>query len=263
MDANMEIILSGCCGKMGNSIICATKNFKDCKIVGGIDRTPKACGFPVFETPEEINIKCDVIIDFSHPNNILPLLDYCKKKTIPCVIGTTGFDDSQISKINEFSQYFPIFMSSNMSLAVYVLNELAKIVTKKLGKDFDVEIVEKHHRKKIDAPSGTALTLANSISQTFNNVHNMKMNLTYDRHLLQKDRAKNEIGIHSIRGGSINGEHEIIFAGDGEVLTISHQAESREIFANGAIKAAKFLHKLKGKRSNGMYSMQDLTKDHS
>lgn len=246
-----KIILSGSGGQMGNAVIRAVADRSDCSIVAGISKnsSENAC-FPVFNSPAEINVAADVIIDFSNPELLDSLLNYATCKKMPIVICTTGFSEAQIEKIKTASKLIPIFFSGNMSIGINLLIELAKKATKVLDGSFDIEIIEKHHNKKIDAPSGTALMIANAI----NNSDIRDLNYVYERQSKRAPRENNEIGIHAVRGGSIVGEHEVIFAGKNEVLTLSHSAQSKEIFAIGAINAAVFLCT----QAAGLYNMADL-----
>ena len=209
--------------------------------------------YPIYADMNQITEKPDVIIDFSNPALLESLLIYAKEKKVPAVICTTGFSKEQTERIKEASKTIPILYSRNMSLGINLLVELSKIATGILGENFDVEIIEKHHNKKIDAPSGTALMLAEEIAERMPE----KAAFTYDRSKERKSRTKNEIGIHSVRGGTIAGDHEVIFAGNKEIITLSHHAESREIFAVGALRAAEYLAKVK---TAGFYTMKDVIK---
>ena len=191
-----------------------------------------------------------MIIDFSHPNALDALLSYCTMNSVPAVIATTGYSEEQTAKIKQTAQQIPIFFTFNMSLGINLLVELGKKAVNVLGGQFDIEIVEKHHNLKKDAPSGTAIMIAEALNKELDG----KMRYVYDRHSVRKPRDPDEIGIHSIRGGTIVGEHDIIFAGHDEVITLSHSAASKEVFANGSINAAVFLS---GKES-GLYDMSDL-----
>lgn len=251
------ILLSGCNGKMGKAVTANAAADDGCEIVGGIDLFDKCLsGYPVFSSPalvsKEIIEKTDVIIDFSNPSAIAGLLEFAVKNSIPAVISTTGLNDAQINLIKAASSKIPVFFSANMSLGVNLLCELAKKAASVLGDSFDIEIVEMHHNQKIDAPSGTALMIADSIKEELDE----GVKYEYDRHSKREKRTKNEIGIHSVRGGTITGEHQVIFAGHDEIITISHSARSKELFATGAVNAAKFLC---GKPA-GLYSMSDMLK---
>lgn len=248
-----QIILCGCNGKMGQVITRCVEERGD-QVAAGIDITgvQKNC-YPVFRTPGEVNVKGDVIIDFSHPSVLPSLLEFALARKLPAVISTTGYSEADIASIHEAAKQIPIFFSGNMSLGINLLIELAQRAAAVLGDGFDIEIVEKHHNQKVDAPSGTAYMLANGIAEVLEE----KPEYVYDRHAVRKKRAKNEIGIHSVRGGTIVGEHEVIFAGHDEVITLSHSAQSKEVFAVGSVNAALFLI---GKPS-GLYSMNDLLAD--
>lgn len=250
----IDIMLSGACGKMGNAVANAVKNNDKFKIVCGVDKkyVNSKYDFEVFETFDKVSLKPDVIIDFSSPEMLDGLLDFAVNKKVPAVIATTGFSEEQIKKIKSVSEKIPVFFTFNLSLGINLLKILCKKAVEILGGDFDIEIIEKHHNQKLDAPSGTALMLADSINETVSN----KYNYEFDRHSRRMKRSKNEIGFHSVRGGTIVGEHEVIFAGNDEVITISHEAYSKAIFANGALKAAEFL---KDKKS-GLFNMDDILK---
>lgn len=248
-----RIILSGALGKMGKAITTCVENRNDCQIVAGIDLADAECTFPIFKSFNNIDVDADVIIDFSHPSVLEDLLAFAKEKKIPAVIATTGLNEQQIEDIKTASNDVPLFFSANMSIGVSLVSELAKKAAKVLQGSFDIEIVEAHHNQKIDAPSGTALMLADSISEALDE----KPIYEFDRHSKRMKRTKNEIGIHAVRGGTIVGEHEIIFAGPDEVIKISHSAYSKQLFANGSVNAGLFLV---GKES-GFYSMKDLVND--
>ncbi|MEG2074223.1 MAG: 4-hydroxy-tetrahydrodipicolinate reductase [Angelakisella sp.] len=251
----IKIILSGCCGTMGQAVAAAAAERDDCEIVAGLDRNMnKPTNFPVYTDIHAIAEDFDVIIDFSTPKALDGLLEFALTRKKPLVIATTGFSEDQIGLIENAAAAIPVFFSANMSLGVSLMRELAVIAARVLGGHFDIEIVEKHHNKKIDAPSGTALMLANAVSQAV--PYDAKY--VYDRHSSRVARDKADIGIHSIRGGTIVGEHEVIFAGQDELLTLTHTAYSKGIFAYGALSAAIFI---KGQKS-GLYEMSDLTQNH-
>lgn len=246
-----RIIISGANGKMGKVIQSVVSTRDDCEIVAGIDLNTEENGsFPVYSTIFQVNEDADVIIDFTNPVLLDDLLSYSKKTGIALVLATTGYDDDQKKKIEEASKTSPIFFTYNMSMGINLLSSLAKKAVEILGNDFDIEIVEKHHNQKIDAPSGTALMLADAMCE----VTPSPMKYEYDRHSKREKRTKNEIGIHAVRGGTIVGEHEIIFAGRDEIITLSHSARSKEIFAVGAVNAAVYMN---GKPA-GMYDMKEL-----
>ena len=250
----IKIIMNGCNGKMGQVITRLVADTDDCEIVCGIDINDNIQNtYPVYKTLTDFGGKADVIIDFSHPSSLTSVLNYAKSTKTPAIICTTGLSAEQKAEIGGAANEVAMFFSANMSLGVNVLVDLVKKATKVLEDNFDIEIIEKHHNLKIDAPSGTALTIADAIAETLTD----EAEYVYDRHSVRKKRSKNEIGIHSMRGGSIVGEHSVIFAGQDEVIEIKHQATSKEVFAVGAVKAAKFLA---GKPA-GMYDMNDLIRE--
>ncbi len=247
-----DIMLCGCQGKMGRVIADCVSARDDCRIIAGVDvNTEEKREFPVYRSPSEATVNPDVMIDFSHPSLLEELLTYSLGNRVPLVIATTGYNEEQIARIETAAKEVPIFFSFNMSLGVNLLAELAKKAAQVLGGQFDIEIVEKHHNRKLDAPSGTALMLADAINETLDN----REHYVYDRHSVRRKRDPNEIGIHSIRGGTIVGEHEIIFAGRDEIITLSHTAMSREIFAVGSLNAAVYMA---GKKEAGLYRMSDM-----
>lgn len=249
-NTNRKILLTGCNGKMGKAISGCVSKREDSFIIAGFDRiTETSYPYPIYTNISEYNGDADVIIDFSHPTLTASVIDYAVKNNIPAVIATTGLDAADYAHIKEASKTIPIFQSANMSIGVSLIAELSRKAAAVLSNNFDIEIIEKHHNQKIDAPSGTALLLADEINDSLNN----SMEYTYDRHSVRKKRDKNEIGIHSIRGGTIAGEHEVIFAGHDEIISIKHTAVSREIFAIGAVNAAMYLCNQKP----GLYNMKD------
>ena len=247
-----DILLSGCCGKMGKAVSALADSREDVKIVAGIDIARCECAFPTFVSPFSFDGKADAIIDFSSPAAVPGLLEYAVKTKTPAVIATTGLEEAHIALIHKAASEIPVFFSANMSLGVNLLCELAKTAAKVLGKSYDLEIVEAHHSQKVDAPSGTALMIADAVSGELEE----KPTYEYDRHARREKRPHNEIGIHSIRGGTIVGEHEIIFAGYDEVIKLSHSAQSKELFAAGAVNAAVFIKD----KAPGLYSMSDLVR---
>ena len=247
----VNIAITGACGKMGRVIADIISARSDCSVCAGVDIVAEQYSdFPVYKNVNELTSKPDVIIDFSHPSALDPLLDYCKINNVPVVVATTGYTDDQIKQIKAAAEQIPVFFTFNMSLGINLLVDLAKRATKVLGDQFDIEIVEKHHNLKKDAPSGTAIMLAEAINEELDN----KMHYVYDRHSVRKPREKTEIGMHSIRGGTIVGEHDIIFAGRDEVITLSHSAGSKQVFAVGSVNAAVFLSGCE----KGLYQMSDL-----
>ncbi|MBQ2676152.1 MAG: 4-hydroxy-tetrahydrodipicolinate reductase [Clostridia bacterium] len=246
-----RILLSGCSGKMGKVIASCVKARTDCEIAAGVDITGERYDvFPVYKSFDDVTEKADVIIDFSHPSALGGVLNYAVANSLPAVIATTGMDAQHIEMINEAAGKTAVFFTYNMSIGVNLLADLAKRATAILGEDFDIEIIEAHHNQKIDAPSGTAIMLADAVTSATDTAYHFE----YDRHSKRQKRDKREIGIHSIRGGTIVGEHQVIFAGRDEIITLSHSARSKEIFAVGSINAALYLV---GK-NEGIYNMSDL-----
>ena len=246
----MKVLINGCNGKMGQVLAKEITRTPDVEILCGFDRIDTGDNpFPVFTNIEDINLIPDVIIDFSVPVSTFNILEFAKRKNIPIVIATTGFTDSELQKIKEYSEYIPVFRSANMSYEINLISKLVAEIATKLP-DTDIEIIETHHNRKIDSPSGTALILADSINEALDN----KMDYEYNRHSKREKRSKKEIGIHSIRGGNECGKHTVIFFGENESLEITHNVNSRAVFASGAIKAAFFLvHK-----NPGLYNMNNM-----
>lgn len=248
----LHIILNGCFGRMGQELQKEINNSEDLTVVAGIDRDRQEADFPIYQTLADATETADVVIDFSHDSSVAALVDQCVQKKLPVVVATTGLSEKTKQKIQEASRTIPIFYSANMSLGINVLIEALQKITPALEEDFDIEIVEKHHNQKKDAPSGTALLLADSI----NDVCQEKKDYVFGRSGKENTNPINEMGIHAVRGGTIPGEHTVIYAGNDEVIELKHTALSRGIFANGALKAGKFLKD----QNPGMYSMSDLLK---
>ena len=247
----LDIILVGCCGRMGAAVTSAADGRDDLKIVAGVDiRDNGRCPYPVYGSIAGFDGKADVIIDFSNPASLPSVLEYAVKNNTPAVLCATGYDERDAEAIAEASAKVAVFRSGNMSLGINVLSKLAEAAAKILGGSFDVEILEAHHGNKLDAPSGTALMLEKSVEKGLS----YEPELVYDRHERRAKRPKNEIGMHSVRGGTIVGEHEIIFAGNDEIVQLSHTAMSRNIFADGALSAAAYL----AGKAPGMYDMGDV-----
>lgn len=247
----INTILHGCSGRMGHIITEICEKDENIEIVAGVDAFGSAyAGYPVFRTLDECP-EADVIIDFSNSTAIDGLLEYSVRKNVPAVVCTTGLSEEQMSALNKASEKTAILKSANMSVGINLLEALiAEAAPKLAAAGFDVEIVEKHHNQKIDAPSGTAIMLANAINETLDN----SKHYVYDRHSRRQKREKSEIGMHSIRGGTIVGEHDIIFAGNDEVITLSHSAASKMVFAEGAVNAAVFLKD----KPAGLYDMSQM-----
>ena len=247
----LNIMLCGCGGRMGAALTAAAQAAGD-RVVAGVDVNPAADStYPVFTSPDEFTGHADVIVDFSHHSALSSLLAYAKRTATPIVVCTTGHSEEQLLEMKAAAKEIPVFFSRNMSLGINLLMALCRRAAATLGLDFDVEIIEKHHNKKLDAPSGTALMLADCIKETDESA---PRTYVYDRQKERRARARGEIGIHAVRGGTIVGEHDVLFAGKDEVITLSHSAASREVFATGAMRAAHFM---KGKPA-GFYNMDDV-----
>ena len=246
----MNILLNGANGRMGNEIINAVEQQNDLKIVCGFDREYSIQGkFPIYNKTDDIKEDVDVIIDFSVPVATFEILKYAKENKVPTVIATTGFDENQLNEIEEIAKEIPIFKSSNMSVEINLMANLVQKVVEVL-RESDIEIIETHHNKKIDSPSGTAILLADAINKVFDG----EKEYNFDRMSKREKRDKKEIGFSSIRGGNIVGEHTVQFYGENETLEITHKSYSRQVFAEGALKAAKFIVTQKV----GLYDMKDL-----
>ena len=244
----MKLILNGALGRMGRAVAALAAD-RGHDIVAGVDVATGDAGFPIYT--DWVNLPAaDAVIDFSNPSALEAELAYVTAHNLPLVLCTTGLSAEQIAAVNKAAQQVPIFFSSNMSLGVAVLSALTKKAASVLGDTFDIEIVEMHHNQKLDAPSGTALMLADAAKAGLN----YEPEYTYDRHTRRQKRDKKEIGIASLRGGTVVGEHSVYFAGEQEVITLSHSAGSRSVFASGALTAAAFIV---GKQP-GMYSMEDI-----
>lgn len=245
----INIILCGCNGHMGKTIADVVKSRDDIKIVAGVDiKNDLTADYPVYNNISSVNESADAIVDFSHPSLLGDILDYSIKTQTAAVICTTGNSEENIKLIHNASKKCPIFFSYNMSLGINLITELIVKAQSVLGDQFDVEIIEKHHNMKIDAPSGTALMLADALKECadYENV--------YNRHEVRRPRSKKEIGISSVRGGTIVGEHTVLFAGTDETIEITHTAFSKKVFAVGALNAAKWL----SSQQAGLYSMKDM-----
>lgn len=251
----LKIIVSGCNGHMGRSVVNICAGMEGVEVVCGFNRTPKQLdSFPVYSAPMDYTGPADVLIDFSNPANLTALLDFCVQRGVPGVLCTTGYSAEQLAEIDAAAQRVPLFKSGNMSLGINLMIHLARRAASVLGENFDVEILERHHNRKLDAPSGTALMLADAVSEDLP----YKPEYVYERHSVRRKRSREEIGISSMRGGSIVGEHEVMFAGPDEVFKLEHSALSRDVFASGAVSAAKYLATV---HSPGLYDMDDLLGD--
>ena len=245
----MKLILLGCCGKMGR-IVSSLAEEQGHAIVCGVDLTPSPMPYPVYQKIGDVTEEADVVIDFSSPTLLAERLNFCEERALPIVLAATGYSEDDLALIDRFRGKIAMFKTGNLSLGVNLLQLLVKKAAEVLGEEFDVEIIERHHNQKKDAPSGTALMLAESVKS------GLKVSKTnvYGRRGNVGARNKDEIGIHAVRGGTIVGEHEVMFAGEDEIVTLSHSARSRKIFASGALKAAAWLKD----RKAGLYDMDDL-----
>ena len=244
----LKVIINGYSGSMGKVLTKCVNEDSELQLVCGVSKDDLDVPFKTYHKMSDVEESADVIIDFSHHSTIDDVLGYATKTKTPLVIATTGFNEDELGKIKEASSIIPIFHSSNMSLGVNVLVKLVKEAAKALN-GFDIEIIEKHHNKKLDAPSGTAVMIANGIKEVLPDTE-----CIYGRYGRSEKRSSNEVGIHAIRGGTIVGEHTAIFAGHDEVVEIKHTAQSKDIFAKGAIAAAKFLVNQKA----GYYNMNNI-----
>ena len=248
----MKIILCGACGRMGRNVaqLCSERGVT---VTAGVDVAPAPMPFPVYPDFSDIREEADAVIDFSPASSVKERLDFCKARKIGIVIAGTAFSDEDEALIRAAADVIPVFQTGNLSVGVNLLQMLVKKAAEVLGDGFDAEIVERHHNMKKDAPSGTALMLAKSVNEGFGG---SKENV-YGRHGLVGARKKSEIGIHAVRGGTIVGEHEVMFAGQDEIVTLSHSARSRMVFAEGALRAAEWLTS----QPAGKYDMNDLLAD--
>lgn len=248
----IKIIINGIGGQVGNILSALIKKNEKLQLIGGVDMFAKQENYdiPVFTSFEECDLVADVIIDFSRPTALDGILAYCLKVKANAVLATTGYSVEQQQKIDEASKKIAIFQTSNMSLGVSLLIGLAKDAARFLGNNYDIEILEYHHNLKVDSPSGTALSLANGINEVFEN----KKEYVYGRHGKDDKRMPKDIGIHAIRGGTIVGKHDVMYIGTNEIVTLSHEAHSRGVFANGAMRAAEFM----ADKKHGKYDMNDI-----
>jgi len=247
----IKIILIGCNGYMGCVVTDMVADDPTVSIIAGVDTdTKKQNDYPVYTTPDNIIEKADVILDFSNPSALEGILKYALSTKTPVILCATGYTSEQLARIEKASKQIPIFRSGNMSLGINLLADLIQRACDVLGEDFDVEIVERHHRRKVDAPSGTAIMLADAVASAMVG----KPELIFERESRRKPRSSNEIGISAVRGGTIVGIHDVIFAGENEVIELRHTASSRDVFASGALKAIKYMQ---GKQP-GMYDMKDV-----
>ncbi len=254
--AKIKLIICGYRGHMGQVVNTLASESDDYEVVAGFDRiaTQKNDTIPIFSDFATCNVDADIIIDFSSSFVTDKLLDYCTATKTPLVLCTTGLSEATELKVIETSKVVPVFKSANMSLGINIINNLLKKVSPLLyDTNFDIEIIEKHHNQKVDAPSGTAYLLADSIRDSLDS----KPVYNYDRSQTREKRTRNEIGMHALRGGTIVGEHSVIYAGQNEVIEFKHEAHSREVFANGAVNAGRFIVN----KEAGIYDMDNLVNE--
>ncbi len=251
----IKTIISGVNGRIGQTLAACISESADMETVAGVDIAPDAVknDFPVYDGIDKVTENADVIIDFSRPQALHALLEYASGKGIPAVLATTGYTDNDKVMIAKYASHVALFFSANMSLGVNLQIMLAKKAAEILGDQFDIEIIEKHHNQKVDSPSGTALAIAEGINSALGGAKEF----VYGRHAVSQKRDADEIGIHAVRGGTVVGEHDVLFLGSDEVIEINHRAYSKQVFAQGAMRAAGFLS---GKPA-GLYSMNDLFGD--
>lgn len=253
----LSLLINGICGQMGRNVYaaCQAQSGLFCA-AAGVDVTENAAGFdcPVYREIDDVKEHVDVVVDFSVPASVPNVLRFAQSRGIPAIIGTTGLGERELKLIRAASERIPVFQTGNMSLGVNLQLELVQLASATLGPDFDVEIIETHHRKKIDAPSGTALMLANAVAESLPE----ETELVFGRHEKNKRRTSSEIGIHSVRGGTVVGEHSVQFIGNDEIVEVTHRAFSKQVFVQGALRAAQYVC---GKKS-GLYNMKNVVSEH-
>ncbi|MDW7668436.1 MAG: 4-hydroxy-tetrahydrodipicolinate reductase [Bacillota bacterium] len=249
----VKILLFGCFGNMGKVISEKVKEDEKFDVVAGVDNSLKKMDFPVYKNISEVKEKVDVVVDFSSPKSLDSIIDFGVKTNTPLVLATTGYKGSELQLIEKASEKIPIFKTANMSYGVNIIAKILKEITSLMEEDYDIEIIEKHHNKKADSPSGTANMLKDIISSELKEKHNY----VYGRIGNDTKRKKNEIGIHAVRGGTISGEHLVLFAGEEEILEIKHTAQSKRLFAKGALKASSYIIM----KEKGLYNMDNLIND--
>lgn len=248
----IKVIINGYLGQMGQVIEKQINQIDNIELVGKVDKNANSYNgkTKIYENILKVAMESDVIIDFSNPTSLDDLITYAKSNNTALVIGTTGYQREEMDKLKKASENIPIFYSANMSLGINLLLSLVSKAASVLGEDYDIEITEKHHNQKIDAPSRTAYMIANKINETFNN----EKIYTFGRNTKTNKRSSDEIGIHAIRGGTIVGEHDVLFAGHDETIEINHRASSKNVFAKGALKATEFINQ----KDSGLFNMNDL-----
>ncbi len=248
--AQTKILLCGACGKMGGNVLDLLRADENAVAVCGVDLYPREIGIPVYKSFSEVTESADVIVDFSSPIGLRERLEYAKAHDMGIVLASTGLTTEDLTTVATYAKSIPVFKTANLSLGINLMQALIKTAAEVLGEAYDVEIIERHHNIKKDAPSGTALMLADTLNEAFEG----EKEYVNGRNGIVGARKKKEIGIHAVRGGTIVGEHEVMFAGEDEIITITHSARSKRVFAVGAIRAAKFLKD----KAAGMYEMKDL-----
>ena len=251
----LKILLIGCNGRMGQAITLAVRERSDLVITAGVDIHPmNPDTYPIYQDIDKVQEQVDVIIDFSHPTGLEKALRFAGRNRLPIVVATTGLDSGHLALLAEASSVTAVLRSANMSVGVNLLIDLVQKASRVLHREFDIEIIEKHHNQKLDAPSGTALAIADAIQEALDDV---RLDYVHGRHGKDAKRTNHEIGIHAVRGGTIAGEHTVLFAGRDELLEIKHTAISRSILAEGALSAARFL----AGKAPGAYAMRDMFAD--
>lgn len=247
----IRLLVCGCNGAMGKAVVSGADTMDGISVVAGFDQQPSSNSeYPVYNKLNEIQEQIDAVIDFSHRSVAKAIAEFCYEKKIPLVSATTGIDENTEAYYHKISDAIPVFRSKNFSYGISVMKKLVQEAARLLAEDFDIELIEAHHNKKADAPSGTAQMLLESVQQGAGHGYD----ICYGRHGNQTVRKQNELTVHAVRGGTIVGEHSVIFAGEDEIITISHSALSKKVFAMGALKAMKFLVT----KENGFYSMDDI-----
>jgi len=251
----IKLINVGCHGQMGRWVDEMAAKAADIEVVAGVDLYPNADAvpYPVYPSIDQCQQAADVVVDFSRPEALQGLIQWCIEKKCGLVVATTGLTDAHYAALEDAGKQIPVFQAANMSLGINLTIQLIQRAAAFLGEDFDVEIIETHHNRKVDAPSGTALALADAITTQYET----EKEYTYGRHTRTQRRTSKEIGIHAVRGGTVVGEHRVLFLGEDEVLEIKHTAQSRQVFANGALRAARFV----AGRAPGRYTMADLLQE--
>lgn len=251
----INILMNGCNGKMGQVITRLSKEYDNINIIAGVDRNPSKLqnSYPVYGNIKDFGDKADIVVDFSNPEALPEIKEYCVSHQTALVVGTTGLSDKYQEMLRQASESVPVFVSANMSFGISVMLELVLMAASTLGEGYDIEIFEKHHNEKKDAPSGTAMMIANELKSHMNS----STEFVYDRTALNEKRRPGEIGIMSLRGGTIAGEHSVYFAGKDEVIEIKHTAASRDVLGRGALRAILYI----ASKPKGYYNMKSMLKE--